>query len=188
MNDAIRVIETPFLLESEKAPLMKSTITLHLTPWTRRLQRAVLYFTVVMIIGSIVVGFGFENAAVMTGVFQRTGLSAAAATQAASTFLVWYRLVAVLFCLLYALGAYGSWRGKTWAFWYVIVVFGVLGAGGVLYVPLQDTGLHGWGLVVSELTDGSSLLIGVILFGAYVRYRTPWAQVRATDGEGAMHA
>ena len=165
---------------------MKSIITLHLTPWTRRLQRAVLYFASAMIIGSLWVGFGFENTAVMTGVLQRTGLSPAAATQAASTFLVWYRLVAVLFCLLYALGAYGSWRGKTWAFWYVIVVFGMFGVGGVIFVPLQDTGLHGWGLVVSEVTDGISFLIGAILFGTYVRYRTPWAQVRATVGEGAI--
>lgn len=167
---------------------MKSTIILYPTSWTRRLQRAVLYFAGAMIIGSLWVGFGFENTAVMTGVFQRTGLSAAAATQAASTFIVWYRLVAILFCLLYALGAYGSWRRKTWAFWYVILVFGVLGAGGVIFVPMQDTGLHGWGLVVSELTDGSSLLIGAILFGTYVRYRTSWAQARATDGRGAMHA
>ena len=45
------------------------------------------------------VGFVFENTAVMAGVFQRMGLSAAAAMQAASTFIVWYRLVAVLFCL-----------------------------------------------------------------------------------------
>lgn len=165
---------------------MKRSLTLYPTPWTQRWQRAVLYFAVLMIIGSLWVGFGFENTAVMTGVFQRTGLSPAAATQAASTFLVGYRLVAVLFCLLYALGAYGSWRGKTWAFWYVIVVFGVFGVGGVLYVPLQDTGLHGWGLVVSELTDGSGLLIGALLLGTYVHYRTPWAQARTRDREGAM--
>ena len=78
---------------------MKSTMTLHPTSWTRRLQHAVLYFAVAMIIGSNLVGFVFENMAVMTGVFQRSGVRAAAATQAASTFLVWYRLVAVLFCL-----------------------------------------------------------------------------------------
>src|SRR6266516_1693956 len=95
---------------------MKSTMTLHPTSWTRRLQRAVLYFAVAMIIGSILVGFVFENTAVMAGVFQRMGLSAAAAMQAASTFIVWYRLVAVLFCLFYVLGAYFSWQGKTWAF------------------------------------------------------------------------
>jgi magnesium-transporting ATPase (P-type) len=173
---------------NEQAPVMKRTISLYPTSWTRRLQHAVLYFAVAMIIGSILVGFRFENTTEMTGVFQRTGLSAAAATQAASTFLVWYRLVAVLFCLLYALGAYGSWCGETWAFWYVILVFGVLGAGGVIFVPLQDTSLQGWGLVVSELTDGSSFLIGAMLFGAYVRYRTPWAQVRTTYGGRAIHA
>ena len=166
---------------------MKSTMTLHPTSWTRRLQRAVLYFAVAMIIGSILVGFVFENTAVMAGVFQRTELSAAAAMQAASTFIVWYRLVAVLFCLFYVLGAYFSWQGKTWAFWYVILVFGVFGAGGVIFVPLQDTGLQGWGLVVSELTDGSSFLIGAILFGTYVRYRTPWAQLRTTNFGGGIH-
>ncbi len=166
---------------------MKSTLALHPTSWTRRLQHAVLYFAVAMIIGSILVGFVFENMAVMTGVFQRSGMSAAAATQAASTFLVWYRLVAVLFCLFYVLGAYVSWQGKTWAFWYVILVFGMFGAGGVIFVPLQDTGLQGWGLVISELTDGSSFLIGAILFGTYVRYRTPWVQVRTTNVGGATH-
>ncbi|HLG76879.1 MAG TPA: hypothetical protein VKX46_10715 [Ktedonobacteraceae bacterium] len=167
--------------------MMKSTLALHPTSWTRRLQHAVLYFAVAMIIGSILVGFVFENMAVMTGVFQRSGMSAAAATQAASTFLVWYRLVAVLFCLFYVLGAYVSWQGKTWAFWYVILVFGMFGAGGVIFVPLQDTGLQGWGLVISELTDGSSFLIGAILFGTYVRYRTPWVQVRTTNVGGATH-
>ena len=166
---------------------MKSTLALHPTSWTRRLQHAVLYFAVAMIIGSILVGFVFENMAVMTGVFQRSGMSAAAATQAASTFLVWYRLVAVLFCLFYVLGAYVSWQGKTWAFWYVILVFGMFGAGGVIFVPLQDTSLQGWGLVISELTDGSSFLIGAILFGTYVRYRTPWVQVRTTNVGGATH-
>lgn len=163
---------------------MKSSMTLYPTSWTRRLQHAVLYFAVAMIIGSLLVGFVFENTTVMTAVFQRKGLSAAAAMQAASTFLVWYRLVAALFCLFYVLGAYVSWRGKTWAFWYVMLVFGVFGAGGVIFVPLQDTGLHGWGLAVSELTDGSSFLIGAILFGTYIRYRTAWAQIRTTKDEG----
>src|SRR5437660_12853934 len=100
---------------------MKSSMTLYLTSWTRRLRRPVLYFSVAMTIGSLLVGFVFENTTVMTAAFERTGLSAAAARQVASTFLVWYRFVVVLFCLFYVLGAYVSCHGKTWAFGSVVV-------------------------------------------------------------------
>ena len=141
---------------------MKSTMTLHPTSWARRLQRAVLYFAVAMIIGSILVGFVFENTAVMVGVFQRMGLSAAAAMQAASTFIVWYRLVAVLFCLFYVLGAYFSWQGKTWAFWYVILVFGVFGAGGVTLSPCRTRACKG-----GDWSSQNSLMAAVFSSGPF---------------------
>ena len=146
---------------------------------TRALQIATAWFAAFMIIGTLLVGFIFETKEALTGAFERTGLNAAEAADAAGKFVIGYRAVALLFCAFYALGAYYALKRKTWAFWFVIIVFGLLGGIGTVMVPLRDTGLSTLGLVVSTLTDGSGFVIGAILFWSYLKYRTPWAQRRA---------
>jgi hypothetical protein len=58
------------------------------------------------------------------------------------------------------------------------LVYGLFGIGGVIVIPIRDTGMSALGILVSELTDGSGLLLGAWCFVSYLCYRTPWAQER----------
>jgi hypothetical protein len=129
------------------------------------------------VIGSILVGFVFENVEVIRGAMERSGMSPAEAAMAAPEFTFWYRVIAILFIISYIVAGYYALKGKTWAFWLAILSFGITGWG-VIGLSNQDIGLYGLGYAIFMINDGAALLLTIALVLSFLYYRTAWAQIR----------
>lgn len=145
--------------------------------WTRLLQIATAVVAGLDVVGSILVGFVFENVEVIQGAMERSGMSAAEAARAAPEFTFWYRVIAILFIISYLVAGYYALKGKTWAFWLAILSFGITGWG-VIGLSTQDIGLYGLGYAIFIMNDGAALLLTMALVLSFLYYRTAWAQIR----------
>jgi hypothetical protein len=145
--------------------------------WTRPLQVATAAVAALDVVGSILVGFVFENVEVIRGAMERSGMSPAEAASAAPVFTFWYRTVALLFIISYIIAGYYALKGKTWAFWLSLLTFGITGWG-VIGLSTEDIGLYGLGYAIFIINDGAALLLTVVLVLSFLYYRTAWAQIR----------
>ncbi|GLY63607.1 hypothetical protein [Amycolatopsis taiwanensis] len=96
--------------------------------------------------------------------------------QEIDSFLVGYRIVGFVFLTANTVGLLAM-RGKTWIFYFVLVLDLVQGIG-FLTFDRTSAGLHDLGLIASITTDGGGGVLALVMLGFLVSYRTAWARRR----------
>lgn len=138
------------------------------TVWTRRLQLLTAIYSVVTTVGTALV-LGYVTPEVLQ---LRTEASAADI----AGFLPGFRAVGVAFLVLNAIGIAALWN-KTWIFW-VTLLTNLAQAVGFFTVDFEVTGMRGFGVLGTYVTDGGGGLLGLVLLGFAIRYRGAWAYRR----------
>jgi hypothetical protein len=151
------------------------------TGWTRPLQVTTAICAVVFTIGTALQNFVIVDLAMLERTMQLAGMTAEQATESAPGFLLGFRTVGCLYILGNAIGLLAL-RGRTWVFWAVLAV-NLTQAAGVVAIPpevfqasVEEFGVAG--VMPSVITDGGALLLGLVLLGFLIRFRSPWAQRR----------
>ncbi|ADD45375.1 hypothetical protein [Stackebrandtia nassauensis] len=138
------------------------------TVWTRRLQLLTAVYSVVTTVGTAIV-LGYVTPEVLA---ERTTASAAEI----DGFLPGFRAVGVTFLVLNALGIAALWN-RRWIFW-VAMLTNLAQAVGFFTVDFETTGMRDLAVLGTWITDGGGGLLGLVLLGFLIRYRSAWAYRR----------
>ncbi|MFI9503138.1 hypothetical protein [Nocardia sp. NPDC052566] len=138
------------------------------TAWTRRLQVTTSVYSVVTTIGTALV-LGYITPELLLA---RTDI----APSDIDGFLVGFRITGIAFLLLNAVGIAALWD-KAWVFWTILATDLFQGIG-FFFVDWPGTGLRGLGILGTYLTDVGGGILGLVLLGFALRYRTAWAYQR----------
>ena len=138
------------------------------TVWTRRLQLLTSVYSVVTTVGTALV-LGYVTPEVLE-------LRTSASPEQIEAFLPGFRAVGVAFLVLNAIGIAALWN-KTWIFW-VAMLTNLAQAVGFFTVDFDTTGMRDLAVLGTWITDGGGGLLGLVLLGFGIRYRSAWAYRR----------
>lgn len=139
------------------------------TIWTRPLQRLTAVYSVATTVGTALV-LGYVTPEVLLA---RTEIEPGNV----DGWLIAFRAVGIVFLVLNAIGIAAVWD-KAWVFW-VILATDLFQGVGFFVVDWSSTGLSGLGMIGTYITDLGGGILGIILLGFLIRYRTPWAYQRS---------
>lgn len=138
------------------------------TVWTRRLQLLTSVYSVVTTVGTaLVLGYVTPEVLELRTAITATGIDA---------FLPAFRAVGIAFLFLNAIGIAALWN-KTWIFWVVMLTNLAQGVG-FFTVDFEANGMRDLAVVGTWITDGGGGVLGLVMLGFLLRYRSAWAHQR----------
>jgi len=138
------------------------------TVWTRRLQLLTAVVSVFTTIGTALV-LGYVTPEVLVA---RTVISPADV----DGFVFGFRIVGGIFLVANAIGIAALWN-KSWVF-YLMILTNLAQGVGMFAVDFTATGQRDLAVLGTYVTDGGGGLLGLVLLGFAIRYRTAWARRR----------
>lgn len=143
-----------------------SPLTREPTAWTRPLQLIVAVGSVLTTIGTAIV-LGYVTPEAIAWAFPGRTIDELAGG------LTGFHVSGVIFLIANTVGILALWN-KAWVFYFVLVLDLAQGIG-FLTFDREAAGLRGLGVFASVLTDGGGGLLGLVMLGFLLRYRTAWA-------------
>jgi len=153
------------------------------SPVTRKLQIFTAGCSLIFAVGSALHGFAVVDTGLIEDMMRLAGGADPAGD--APGFTTGFRIVGTVYILGNALGVLALYSRSRALYWWILAV-NVTQALGWVMIPAQmwtvvnsEYGIAG--ILPSAVTDGGAVIVSLVLLGALVAFRAPWAQRRVLE-------